>query len=46
MQTAFQSGHYDDGALAAIDAITALLQRHFPATGNNPDELPNEPIRL
>jgi uncharacterized membrane protein len=46
MQSAFRSGRYEEGALRAIAAMTALLRRHFPAAGVNPDELPNQPVRI
>ena len=46
MQSSFLAGEYEQGALDAIAAITALLQRHFPAGDENPDELPNQPVRL
>src|SRR6185295_17841433 len=40
MEQAFRQDHYDAGALAAIQAVTAILARHFPAAGMNPNELP------
>jgi len=46
MQSAFFAGQYQEGALEAIQAITALLEQHFPGDGDNPDELPNRPVRL
>ncbi len=46
MQEAFYAGNYEEGAFTAIDAITMLLQRHFPAGDDNEDELPNRPVRL
>ena len=46
MQEAFYAGNYEEGALAAIGAITALLKLHFPAGDDNPDELPNRPVRI
>jgi uncharacterized membrane protein len=46
MQSAFYAGEYQEGALEAIQTITALLERHFPPDGGNPDELPNRPVRL
>lgn len=46
MQSAFYGGQYQEGALEAIAAITALLKEHFPADDANPDELPNRPVRL
>ncbi|MGH8619640.1 MAG: TPM domain-containing protein [Burkholderiales bacterium] len=46
METAFRSGHYQAGAVAGIEAITALLARHFPPGPANPDELPDRPVLL
>lgn len=46
LETAYRNGGFERGSLAAIAAITALLQRHFPATDINPDELPNRPAVL
>jgi uncharacterized membrane protein len=44
METAFRGGGFEAGALAAIDEITRLLSRHFPAGPSNPDELPDRPV--
>ncbi len=46
MQSAFYAGDFEAGALDAIKAMTALLKQHFPARGDNPDELPDRPVRL
>ncbi len=46
MQSAFHAGEYEQGVLDAIESITALLKQHFPPRGDNPDELPNRPLRL
>ena len=46
MQSAFYAGIYEEGALEAITAITALLKKHFPGGEENPNELPNRPVRL
>jgi uncharacterized membrane protein len=45
MREAFRAGRFEDGLNAAIDAVDALLARHFPAIegGANPNELPNRP---
>lgn len=43
MEAAFRVGAYRRGALDAIEAATRLLAIHFPAAGNNPNELPNRP---
>lgn len=46
MEEAFRAEQYEQGALAGIRAITALLAHHFPPDGNNPDELSNRPVLL
>jgi uncharacterized membrane protein len=46
MEVAFAAGRYEEGALTAIAAVTALLVRHFPAGSLNPDELPDKPVVL
>lgn len=46
METAFREGQYEQGALSAIDEVTALLATHFPASGTNPNELSDKPVVL
>lgn len=46
MEEEFRHGRFEQGVLAGIGEITALLVRHFPATGINPDELSNQPVVL
>jgi len=46
MEAAFRQRRYQDGALEAIAEITALLARHFPPQGDNPDELSDKPVIL
>ncbi|TAN49475.1 MAG: hypothetical protein EPN21_11685 [Methylococcaceae bacterium] len=46
MENAFRRQAYRQGVLEAIELATALLARHFPATADNPDELPNRPLRV
>jgi uncharacterized membrane protein len=45
MREAFRASRFEDGLNSAIDAVDALLVRHFPATEGsiNPNELPNRP---
>jgi uncharacterized membrane protein len=45
MREAFRAGRYEEGLNAAIDAVDAVLARHFPlgAGQTNPNELPDEP---
>ncbi len=42
----FASGRPLEGVLGAISAIGGLLARHFPPGPDNPDELPDPPVRL
>lgn len=44
LETAFRDGRYETGILRALVEISAALAEHFPATGDNPDELPNAPL--
>jgi uncharacterized membrane protein len=48
MREAFRAGRFEDGLNAAVDAVDALLARHFPADAGaaNPNELPNRPFVL
>ena len=46
MEGRFRKGEYLQGALEAIDAVTRILERHFPARGANPNELPDKPVVL
>jgi hypothetical protein len=44
MEDAFRRGAHREGALVAITEITALLTAHFPPGGENPNELPDQPV--
>ncbi len=46
MEAAFKESRYEGGVLTAIGEITALLARHFPPRGDNPDELSDRPVVL
>jgi uncharacterized membrane protein len=46
MEQSFKRDRYEAGAVEAIAAITGILARHFPATGTNPNELPDKPAVL
>jgi len=46
MQEAFRAGQFEQGVLAGIREITALLRRHFPAREANPNELTDKPAVL
>ena len=44
LESAFREGQFERGTLQALNEITAALAEHFPATGDNPDELPDPPV--
>ena len=46
MQSAFQAGDFEAGLLRAVDAVDALVVRHFPARPGDVDvnELPDAPL--
>ena len=46
MQEAFRAGRFEQGAVAGVTAIAALLARHFPAGEKNANELPDQPVML
>jgi uncharacterized membrane protein len=48
MSGAFKRGEFESGLIAAVDAIDALLARHFPVSSRaaNPNELPDRPTLL
>jgi uncharacterized membrane protein len=46
MEEAFHRGEFETGAVSGIRAIGELLARHFPASGEAVDELPNRPAIL
>jgi uncharacterized membrane protein len=46
MEAAFATGDYRSGVLDAIKRSTTLLTQHFPASGNNPNELDDAPTLL
>ena len=46
MERAFKGGQFEAGSLEAIRSVTAILARHFPASGANPNELPDKPAVL
>ena len=46
MEACFRRGEFAAGALLGIERVDALLRSHFPATGDNPNELPDAPRLL
>ncbi|MCW5592104.1 MAG: TPM domain-containing protein [Burkholderiales bacterium] len=46
MQEAFRAGRFEEGAVAGVNAVSQLIERHFPAAAGNSNELPDEPVML
>jgi uncharacterized membrane protein len=46
MEAHFHEDRFADGSLAGVEAVGGLLVRHFPVTGQDRDELPNQPTLL
>lgn len=46
LEQSYRQRDFERGTLAAIDALSEILARHFPADESNPDELPNRPAIL
>lgn len=46
METLFRASRFEDGTLAGIRAVSALLARHFPGPGQPADNLPDAPVVL
>ena len=46
MEGEFRAGRFREGAIAGVEAVGGLLEKHFPARAVNRDELPNQPALL
>ena len=46
MEEHFAAGRFEEGAIAGVNAVSLLLERHFPASGEGKDELPNRPVTI
>ena len=46
MEGHFRAGRFQEGAVAGVDAVGALLARHFPARSVERDDQPNQPVLL
>jgi uncharacterized membrane protein len=46
MQDAFAKGDFEGGAVRGVQAVSGLLERHFPATGTPRNELPDRPVMI
>jgi uncharacterized membrane protein len=46
MEEEFRAGRFREGAIAGVEAVGELLEKHFPARALDRDELPNQPTLL
>lgn len=46
MEKAFREGRFEEGAKQGIEAVGRLLERHFPKTSGDLNELPDRPVIL
>ena len=46
METAFKQANYEAGVVSGIQAVTQHLVEHFPAVGDDRNELPDKPVVL
>lgn len=46
MKADFKHANYKDGAIKGIDAMTQLLEKHFPATEAANNDFPNKTMRF
>jgi uncharacterized membrane protein len=44
MEKSFREGKFVEGVLEGIQTITKLLEKHYPKSEGNPNELPNKPV--
>jgi uncharacterized membrane protein len=46
MEEHFRAARYQEGAIAGVRAVSALLGRHFPRGARGPNELPDRPVLI
>ena len=46
MEQRFARGGYEDGVITGLREVSDLLAGHFPASGDNANELPDRPVVL
>lgn len=46
METAFEQSNYQSGVITGVQAVTAHLTKHFPASAPHPNVLSNAPVML
>ncbi|MBP2686519.1 MAG: hypothetical protein H6Q81_1424, partial [Deltaproteobacteria bacterium] len=44
METSFRQADYEGGVVGGIREVTRLLAEHFPAAGEDRNELPDKPV--
>lgn len=46
MEQHFRAGRFEEGSVAGVAAVGALLEKHFPARAGERNEQPNQPTLL
>ncbi len=46
MEAAFRQSNFEGGVVSGVQAVTQHLVKHFPADGQNGNELPDKPVVL
>jgi uncharacterized membrane protein len=46
MEDHFRAGRFEEGALAGVRAVSAILARHFPGQGEERNELGDRPVMM
>jgi uncharacterized membrane protein len=46
MESHFAGGRFEEGSVAGVRAVAALLSRHFPGNGGQRNELPDRPLLI
>ena len=46
MEGHFRAGRFQEGGIAGVKAVSDVLALHFPARGDNPNELPDRPMLI
>ena len=46
MEQHYVAGRFGEGSIAGVRAVGRLLERHFPGSWADADELPNKPVLL
>jgi uncharacterized membrane protein len=46
MEAEFRAGHFEQGVIKGIDAVTQHLVTHFPRDAGSVNELPDAPVVL